>query len=50
MEARAIQRGVRQSARKMRLVVDLIRGRAVPEADAILASPRSGPRAKSIRC
>ena len=36
MEARAIQRGVRQSARKMRLVVDLIRGLAVPEADAIL--------------
>jgi len=28
--------GVRQSARKMRLVIDLIRGRAVPEADAIL--------------
>jgi large subunit ribosomal protein L22 len=36
MESRAIQRGVRQSARKMRLVIDLIRGRAVPEADAIL--------------
>jgi large subunit ribosomal protein L22 len=36
MEARAIQRGVRQSPRKMRLVVDLIRGRAVPEAYAIL--------------
>src|SRR5919197_5891206 len=36
MEARAIQRGVRQSARKMLLVIDLIRGRAVPEADAIL--------------
>src|SRR5438045_5040933 len=36
MEARAIQMGVRQSARKMRLVIDLIRGRAVPEADAIL--------------
>ena len=36
MEAHAIQRGVRQSARKMRLVIDLIRGRAVPEADAIL--------------
>jgi large subunit ribosomal protein L22 len=36
MEARAIQRTVRQSARKMRLVIDLIRGRAVPEADAIL--------------
>src|SRR6266576_145526 len=36
METRAIQRGVRQSARKMRLVIDLIRGRVVPEADAIL--------------
>jgi large subunit ribosomal protein L22 len=36
MEARAKQSGVRQSARKMRLVIDLIRGRAVPEADAIL--------------
>jgi len=36
MEARAVQRHVRQSARKMRLVVDLIRGRPVPEAYAIL--------------
>src|SRR6185503_990937 len=36
MDARAIQYAVRQSARKMRLVIDLIRGRAVPEADAIL--------------
>ncbi len=36
MEARAIQRGARQSARKMRLVIDQIRGRAVPEAYAIL--------------
>ena len=36
MEARAVQRTVRQSARKMRLVVDQIRGRAVPEAYAIL--------------
>jgi large subunit ribosomal protein L22 len=36
MEARAKQSGVRQSARKMRLVIDLIRGRAVSEADAIL--------------
>lgn len=36
MEARAIQRTVRQSPRKMRLVIDLIRGRPVPEAYAIL--------------
>jgi large subunit ribosomal protein L22 len=36
MEARAIQRTVRQSARKMRLVIDLIRGRVVPEAYGIL--------------
>jgi len=36
MEARAIQRTVRQSPRKMRLVVDQIRGRAVTEAYAIL--------------
>jgi large subunit ribosomal protein L22 len=36
VEARAIQRSVRQSARKMRLVIDLIRGRAVPEASGVL--------------
>ena len=36
MEARAIQRSVRQSARKMRLVIDQIRGQAVPQAYAIL--------------
>jgi len=36
MEARAIQWTVRQSARKMRLVIDQIRGRPVPEAYAIL--------------
>src|SRR3989475_5636375 len=36
MEAPAIPRGGRQSARKMRLVIDLIRGQALPEADAIL--------------
>jgi large subunit ribosomal protein L22 len=36
MEARAIQRLVRQSPRKMRLVVDLIRGKNVNEAYAIL--------------
>src|SRR5258706_14057529 len=42
MEARAIQRGVRQSARKMRLVIDLIRGQAVPEAAAILRFSKKG--------
>jgi large subunit ribosomal protein L22 len=36
MEASATLRAVRQSPRKMRLVIDLIRGRSVPEADAIL--------------
>ena len=36
MEAHAIQRTVRQSPRKMRLVVDLIRGRPVGEAFSIL--------------
>jgi large subunit ribosomal protein L22 len=36
MEARAVARYVRQSARKLRLVVDLVRGRNVNEAYAIL--------------
>ena len=36
MEARAISRYNRQSPRKMRLVVDLIRGKGVGEAYAIL--------------
>jgi len=36
MSGRAIQRSVRQSPRKMRLVVDLIRGKDVAEAYAIL--------------
>lgn len=36
MSGHAIQRGVRQSPRKMRLVVDLIRGKDVNEAYAIL--------------
>ena len=36
MEASATQRTIRQSPRKMRLVIDLIRGRSVTEADAIL--------------
>ena len=36
MEARAIARYVRTSPQKARLVVDLIRGRRVPEAEKIL--------------
>jgi large subunit ribosomal protein L22 len=36
MEARAISRDNRQSAQKMRLVVDLIRGRNVNDAYALL--------------
>jgi len=36
MEARAIQRAVRQSPRKMRLVVDMVRGKQVNEAVALL--------------
>jgi large subunit ribosomal protein L22 len=36
MEARAISRDIRQSPRKMRLVIDLIRGRGVGEAYALL--------------
>jgi large subunit ribosomal protein L22 len=36
MAARAIQRGVRQSARKMRLVIDTIRGQDVNRAYALL--------------
>jgi large subunit ribosomal protein L22 len=36
MEARAISRFVRQSPRKMRLVIDLIRGKSVGEAYALL--------------
>ena len=42
MEARAIQRTARQSPRKMRLVVDLIRGRSVNEAFAILKFSKKG--------
>ena len=36
MSARAIQRHIRQSPRKMRLVIDTIRGRDVNEAYALL--------------
>lgn len=42
MEARAVARYVRVSPRKARLVVDLIRGRSVEEASAILKfTPRA---------
>lgn len=36
MEAKAIAKGVRLTPRKARLVIDLIRGKGVAEADAIL--------------
>lgn len=36
MEARAIAKGIRIPARKARLVIDLIRGKDVAEADKIL--------------
>ncbi len=36
MQARAVARGVGMSPRKMRMVIDLIRGRGVNEAYAIL--------------
>jgi large subunit ribosomal protein L22 len=42
MEAKAVARYVRVSPRKARLMVDLIRGKSVPEAQAILKfSPRA---------
>ncbi len=41
-EARAVQRMLRQSPRKVRLVVDLIRGRPVGEAFSILKFSKKG--------
>ena len=38
MEARAIAKGVRISPKKSRLVIDLVRGKSVVEADNILAN------------
>ena len=38
MEARAIAKGVRIAPRKTRLVIDLVRGKSVSEADKILAN------------
>jgi len=42
MEARAIARFVRMSPRKVRLVVDLIRGKSVNDAYAILQFSKKG--------
>jgi len=42
MEAHAIQRTVRQSPRKMRLVVDLVRGLPVNAAMAVLKFSKTG--------
>ena len=38
MEAKAIAKGVRTAPRKARLVIDLVRGKSVAEADKILAN------------
>jgi large subunit ribosomal protein L22 len=46
MEARAIAKYNRQSARKMRLVVDLIRGKPVGEAYAILQFSKKRRRSR----
>ena len=48
MEARAIAKGVRISPKKSRLVIDLIRGKSVEEADNILAN-LNRDSARSIR-
>jgi large subunit ribosomal protein L22 len=45
LEARAINRYINSSPRKMRLVVDLIRGKSVPQAQSILHfSPKHAAR------
>jgi len=52
MEARAIARHVRMSARKVRLVVDQIRGKSVNEAYAILQFSKKSaaePVGKTLR-
>ena len=52
MEARAVAKSIRMSARKVRLVVDLIRGKSVGEAYSILQfSPKSAaePVSKTLR-
>ena len=42
MEAKAIARYVRVSPRKARVVVDLVRGKSVPQAQEILAFTNRG--------
>jgi large subunit ribosomal protein L22 len=52
MEARAVAKFVRMSPRKVRLVVDLIRGKSVNEANAILQFSKkaaSEPVGKTLR-
>ena len=55
-EAKAVLRYVRMTPRKVRMVVDLIRGRAVPEALAMLkylpraAAPGRGKGVEVCRC
>lgn len=52
MEARAIAKNIRMSPRKMRLVIDLIRGRSVNEAYSILQFSKkaaSKPIEKTLR-
>ena len=52
MEARAVSRHVRVTPRKVRLVIDLIRGKNVEEAYAILQFTRKGaaiPVLKTLR-
>lgn len=52
MEARAIAKHIRMSPRKVRLVVDLIRGRSVNEAISILRFSRKAaavPVSKTLR-
>ncbi len=52
MEAKAVARQISMSARKVRLVVDQIRGRSVNEAYAILQFSKksaAGPVSKTLR-
>jgi large subunit ribosomal protein L22 len=52
MEARAVSRHIRVTPRKARLVIDLIRGKNVEEAYAILAYAKKGaaiPVLKTLR-